>query len=92
MWKHTVSVISLLIVTNCVNAINPEVANKIRCCECTSMIPSEMRDIEPQLVPSPFVIKIDPEKMSYSMGGTDINGKLVIPKVFQRSKIPLIRL
>ena len=78
MWKHTVSVLVIVTVTNYARAnISPEIANKIQCCECKSMVPPEMRDIEPQLGPSPFEIKIAKNLTAYHLT-PDINGKILI--------------
>lgn len=76
MWKHTVSVLVIVTVTNYARAnISPEIANKIQCCECKSMVPPEMRDIEPQLGPSPFEIKIAKNLTAYHLT-PDINVNL----------------
>lgn len=72
MWKSTLllTICMMAVVTYCVNAFNPD---KIRCCQCRSMMPNRF-DVDPQILPSPFVIKVASSTRTYTPG-LDINGK-----------------
>lgn len=47
----------------------------IQCCKCSSMFPIGV-NIDPQVVPSPFKIDVDPKVTIYSPKGEDINVNL----------------
>lgn len=72
MWKSTLllTICLMAVVTYYVNAFNPD---KIKCCQCRSMMPDRF-DVDPQILPSPFVIKVAPNIRRYTPG-LDINGK-----------------
>ena len=50
----------------------------IQCCKCSSMFPIGV-NIDPQVVPSPFKIEVDPKVTIYSPKGEDINGEFNLP-------------
>lgn len=75
MWQRTVlvSISVLVVVTSFVQSFNPD---NIQCCACGSMYPQgpAVTDTSPQILPSPFIIQVDPSKEFYTPQ-FDVNGK-----------------
>ncbi|XP_045158667.2 putative ferric-chelate reductase 1 homolog [Mercenaria mercenaria] len=74
MWRPMilVTVIAMAMVVNCVNVFDPD---NIKCCECKTMMPIISKDVDPQILPSPFIIKVAPNTRTYTPG-LDINVNL----------------
>lgn len=72
MEKRTILTAVLTVCVQLTWAFNEQA---IQCCQCSSMFPIGVT-IEPQVLPSPFKIKVDPKVTSYSAKGVDINVNL----------------
>lgn len=70
MWKSTL-LLTIYMMAVVTYAFNPD---KIKCCQCRTMMPDRL-DVDPQILPSPFVIKVAPNTRSYTPG-LDINVNL----------------
>lgn len=73
MKQCTVFLLGFLVaVTSFVEGFNPD---NIKCCQCRTMFPDGVSNIQPQILPSPFVIKVDPRVRTYTPG-IDVNVNL----------------
>lgn len=67
-------IVILAILIICVHLTCADITT-VQCCTCNSMMPIGV-NTQPQVYPSPFKIKIDPNELEYSARGTDINVNL----------------
>ncbi|KAL4236801.1 DOMON domain-containing protein frrs1L [Mactra antiquata] len=69
MWQHQggilVSLCVLFTLTQVVVSVN---IDNIQCCQCGTLYPQGVADIKPQIMPSPFVIKVAPDADFYRPG------------------------
>ena len=71
MWQQITSLTIFVAVTNLCYGFNPD---NVQCCNCMTMNPQGVGNVEPQIMPSPYVIHVAKTDRGQYDTRKDLNG------------------